>query len=111
MSLKFLPDTQFLLDFPQFIKEFNVVGLGVGALVASNTMEIGKAFTDSIIMPLVNAIITQTVPEISYYSLVQTLVTFIVTMFVVFLMIKLFRIKLTKPVAYVRVVDEGFKTQ
>jgi large-conductance mechanosensitive channel len=107
MASRYTEPHQFFLSFTQFIKEYNVVGLGLGALVATNTMEIGKAFTDSVIMPLVTGLITQTIPEVSYYSLVQTLLTFIVTMFAVFLMIRLFNVKLTKPVALVQIV-EGF---
>lgn len=100
-------DLNILLDFPQFLKEFNIVGLGIGTLVANNTLEIGKAFTDSVLMPIVNGILTQTVPDISYYALVQTLLTFVVTMFVIFAMLRLFNIRMTKPVTYVRVINDA----
>lgn len=101
------PD-QFALDFTQFLKEYNVVGLGIGALVANNTMDIGKAIVDSLVMPIVTAIITRSPPTFTYYGLIQSLVTFIVTMFVIFFLMRIFNIKATKPVSYVRVVNEGY---
>ena len=101
------PD-QFALDFTQFLKEYNVIGLGVGALVAQNTMDIGKAIVDSLIMPIVTGIVTRSTPTFTYYSLIQSLVTFLVTMFVIFLLMRVFGVKATKPVSYVRIVNEGY---
>lgn len=101
------PD-QFALDFTQFLKEYNVVGLGIGALVANNTMDIGKAIVDSLVMPIVTGIVTRTVPTFTYYGLIQSLITFIVTMFVIFFLMRIFNIRATKPVSYVRIVNEGY---
>jgi large-conductance mechanosensitive channel len=97
------PDT-FALNFVQFLKEYNVIGLGIGALVASNTMDIGKSLVDSLIMPIVTGIVTQTAPTFTYYSLIQSIITFLVTMFVIFFLMSVFGVKATKPVTYVRVV-------
>jgi large-conductance mechanosensitive channel len=99
---------EFILDFSQFIKEYNVVGLGIGALVANNTMDIGKAIVDSLIMPIVTGIITRSTPTFTYYGLIQSMITFLVTMFVIFFLMRIFGIKATKPVSYVRVVNEGY---
>lgn len=103
-----LGQNEFLLDFTQFIKEYNVVGLGIGALVSANTMDMGKAFVDAVVMPTVTGVITGTTPTISYYSVIQSFFTFLVTMFVIFMFMRIFGVKLTKPVTYVRVVNEGF---
>jgi large-conductance mechanosensitive channel len=96
-------------EFKDFIVDANVVGLGIGALVANNTMDIGKAITDSIVMPLVNGAVTQTVPDVSFYSLLQSLITFMVTMLVVFVLLKIFNIKTIKPVSWVHVVADDTK--
>lgn len=107
LSLALNPN-EFVLDFTQFLKEYNVVGLGIGTLVSQNTMEMGKSFVDAIVMPLVTGVITRTTPTISYYSVIQSMITFIVTMFVIFAFMRIFGVKLTKPVSYVRVVNEGY---
>lgn len=102
------PDT-FALDFVQFLQEYNIVGLGIGALVASNTMDIGKAIVDSLVMPIVTGIITRTAPTFTYYSLVQSVITFLVTMFFIFFLMSIFGVKATKPVSYVRIVEPSIK--
>jgi hypothetical protein len=99
----------FALTFREFLSEFNVVGLGIGALVAQNTMEIGKSLVDSLVMPIVTGIVTGTTPTFTYYSLIQSVLTFLVAMFVIFLLMNLFGIKVTKPVSYVRIVEPNIK--
>jgi large-conductance mechanosensitive channel len=102
------PDT-FALDFVQFLQEYNIVGLGIGALVASNTMDIGKSIVDSLVMPIVTGIVTRTAPTFTYYTLVQSLITFLVTMFFIFFLMSIFGVKATKPVSYVRIVEPSIK--
>lgn len=102
------PDV-FALDFVQFLKEYNIIGLGIGALVAQNTMDIGKSLVDSLIMPIVTGIVTRTTPTFTYYTLVQTIITFLVTMFVIFFLLSVFGVKATKPVSYVRVIEPSIK--
>lgn len=103
-----IPNEKFFLDFAEFLKEYNVVGLGIGTVVAQSTLDMGKSFTDTILLPLVNGILSRTVPIISYKGLLSSLVAFLVTMFVIYVAIKLFKIELTKPVSYVKIVQEGY---
>lgn len=95
----------FILGFNDFLKEYNVIGLGIGALVASLTLDMGKSFTDAVIMPAVYGITTGSVPEVSFYGLLQSTITFLVSMLVVFLLIKMFKLRLTRPIQLVQVVD------
>jgi Large-conductance mechanosensitive channel, MscL len=94
-------------DFAQFIKEFNVVGLGIASIVATNTIDIGRTITESIVMPLVNSFTTGKSPRFSFGELASSGVTFLVTMLIIFILLRLFNLSMSKPVTFVRVVNFG----
>lgn len=98
-------DEKFLTDFLSFIKEFNIVGMGLGALVANNTMEIGKRLTDSINLPIVHAILSRTIPRVSVKSMLSPIITFLVTMAVVYVLLRIFKVSMSRPVDWVHVVN------
>ena len=98
-------DEKLLTGFVAFIKEFNIVGLGLGALVAQNTMDIGKSLTDSFILPIVHGILSRSVPRMTIKGLLAPIVTFLVTMAVVYFLLKLTGVSMSRPVDWVRVVN------
>jgi large-conductance mechanosensitive channel len=98
-------DEKILTDFASWLKEMNVIGLGVGALVGANTMAIGTSITDAVIMPVVQAIVHRTMPAFKVKAILAPILTFIVTMAVVFLLMRVFKVSLARPVDWVRVVN------
>lgn len=96
-----------LLNFSEFLQKQNVLGLGIGTLVGASTLEMGKALTDSVIMPLVESLTTGTVPVMEFSDLLRTVMSFLITMFVIYVVIKLSGVRLTLPVTNVRVVNPG----
>lgn len=98
-------DEKILTDFGQWLKEMNIVGLGVGALVANNTMSIGASLTEAVVMPVVQAILHRTVPQFKIKQVLSPILTFVVTMAVVFLMMRVFKVSLSRPVDWVRITN------
>lgn len=100
----------YLEDFSQFLQQYNIVGMGIGTLVAVSAYNMGREFTEAVVMPVVNAITTQGYDlagdmRMKGEGLVKAIINFLVTMFIIFFMIKLFNIKMTRWVQYVKVVN------
>jgi large-conductance mechanosensitive channel len=77
------------MDFGSFLQQQNLVGLSLSFLVAFSTMDTTKGFTRSIIMPLIEAIKTLKAPQFAFGYLIEGLFNFVITMLVVFFMLKL----------------------
>ncbi|WIA10857.1 hypothetical protein OEZ85_011023 [Tetradesmus obliquus] len=91
-------DEKLIFDFGTWLKEMNVIGLGVGALVATNTMSIGSSITDALVMPIVQAILQRAVPQFKIKAIISPILTFVVTMAVVFLLMRVFKVSMSRPV-------------
>lgn len=98
-------DEKLFKDFGSWLKEMNVIGLGVGALVANNTMSIGASITEALVMPIVQAILQRTAPQFKVKQILSPILTFIVTMAVVFLLMRVFKVAMSRPVDWVRVTN------
>jgi large-conductance mechanosensitive channel len=98
-------DEKIFRDFGSWLKDMNVIGLGVGALVATNTMSIGTSITDALVMPIVQAILQRTLPQFRIKQVLSPILTFFVTMAVVFLVMRVFKVSMSRPTDWVRVVN------
>lgn len=87
-----------LQEFKTFIMKGNLVEIAVGLILALKFADVTTSFTDGIISPIVGAILgepsfkamTLTVgdAEILYGAFIDTLIAFIITGFVLFLVVK-----------------------
>ena len=81
-----------VMDFGNFLQSQNLVGLSLGFLVAFSTMDTTKGLTRSIIMPLIEALKTFKAPQFHFGFLIEALFNFVITMLVVFLMLKVTKV-------------------
>lgn len=92
------------LEFGSFLQSHNVAGLAVGFLIASSTLDTSKSIVSGGIMPMVTALRTLKTPKFEFSPVLESLITFFVTMFVAFVVIRVGRIK-AQPVPLVQVVN------
>ena len=83
-----------VMDFGNFLQSQNLVGLSLGFLVAFSTMDTTKGLTRSIVMPLIEAIKTFKAPQFQFGYLIEALFNFVITMLVVFLMLKVSKVSM-----------------
>lgn len=104
----------YLDDFTQFLTQHNIIGMGIGTLVAISALQMGWQFTEAIVQPLLKAIMTlasggqfdlSAAIRCKSEGLVKAILNFIVTMFIIFFFVRLFDIKMTRWVQYVKVVN------
>lgn len=81
-----------VMDFGNFLQSQNLVGLSLGFLVAFSTMDTTKGLTRSVIMPLIEAIKSFKAPQFHFGYLIEALFNFVITMLVVFLMLKVTKV-------------------
>jgi large-conductance mechanosensitive channel len=81
-----------VMDFGNFLQSQNLVGLSLGFLVAFSTMDTTKGLTRSIAMPLIEALKTFKAPQFHFGFLIEALFNFVITMLVVFLMLKVTKV-------------------
>ncbi|KAF6250464.1 hypothetical protein COO60DRAFT_1646847 [Scenedesmus sp. NREL 46B-D3] len=98
-------DQKILTDFGSWLKEMNVIGLGVGSLVASNALIIGTSITEAVVLPIVHAIMQRTLPKFQVKQVMLPILTFLVTMAVVFLTMRIFKVSMSRPVDWVRITN------
>ena len=106
-----------LRNYIQFLKDFNIVGLGLGFLVGSSTAELAKDFNKTILGPLVEPLIkTITGPNMTLKvagatleigSFLKNILSFAITMIIVYLLIRGMAVQISKPVSFVKVVNLG----
>lgn len=99
---RFAP-ARFALEFGSFLQSHNVAGLAIGFLIASSTLDTSKSLVSSAIMPLVTGLRTLKTPKFDLSPLLESLITFFITMFVAFVVIRVARIQ-AKPVPLVQVI-------
>jgi hypothetical protein len=84
--------TNVVMDFGNFIQSQNIIGLALSFLVAFSVMDGTKALTRSTIMPLVEALKTFKAPVFQLGFLVEAAFNFVVTMLVVFFVLKVSKV-------------------
>lgn len=91
-------------DFQTFLKDSNIVSLGLGFLIAQSTMDMSKSFVGSVIMPVIQSIRTLKTPKFPVSNFVASIITFFITLLVAFIIIKLFKLQ-AKPIQPVLVAN------
>jgi len=91
-------------EFFAFIAQYNVVGIAVGLLVANKVGELVKGMIDDLITPLIlspvlHRLKIKKIEELSfrgvlYGKVIATLIDFMITAFLVFLVVKYMDLKI-----------------
>lgn len=92
------------VEFGSFLQSQNIAGLAVGFLIASSTLDTAKSLVSGGIMPFVESLRTLKTPKFDLTPLLESMITFFVTMFVAFVVIKIGKIE-AKPVQVVQVMN------
>lgn len=92
------------VEFGSFLQSQNILGLAIGFLIASSTLDTSKALVSSVIMPLVEGLQGLDVPQFDLYPLLESIVTFIVTMFIAFVILRVAKVQ-NKQIQLVQVVN------
>jgi large-conductance mechanosensitive channel len=97
-------------SFGEYLNELNILGLALGFLTGQHAIDIGKALGDDVITPLIIAATGSlngkvSVPSIAFGKVFRQLILFVITMLVIYLVVSVMGIKVTKPVQFVRVVN------
>ena len=100
----YITGTTWIQDFGVFLKDSNIISMGLGFLIAQSTMDMSKGMVRTTIMPIIDAIRTLKTPKFEVSSLVASIITFVITLFVTFVIIKLFRLQ-AKPIQPVMVAN------
>lgn len=96
--------------FGRLMTEFNVVGVMFGVLMGSLGVETAKAVSDGVVHPIVNALTRGRTPVFNLNAVASTGFTMVSTILIIYLLFTFTPLRLSKPVQYVRVVNEASKT-
>jgi large-conductance mechanosensitive channel len=94
--MSFILDNELVLSFKDFVQDQNVPGTAIGFLLAQSTLDLSRVFVRDGIMPFVTAIRTTSVPKFDLDNIFGALITFIVTMLVIFTSVRVFRLQQRK---------------
>ena len=108
--MSFISRNHWFQDFGTFLKDSNIVNLALGFLIAQSTMDMSKTFVSSVIMPLIHAARTMKAPKFPMSAFIAAIITFIITLFVAFVFIKVFRLQ-AKPIQPVLVANADMTKQ
>jgi large-conductance mechanosensitive channel len=97
------------MDFQDFIKDQQIASVGISFLIAQATLDTSKSFVGSLVMPLITAIKTMKAPQFPVANFLASIITFFITMFIAFVVVKLLRLQV-KQVPLVQVVNSDVKT-
>lgn len=100
---------QWIMDFYSFIQETNIATVGISFLIAQSTLDMSKSFVGSLVMPIIQAIRTLKPPTFPISNFLATILTFFITLFISFVIVKLLRLQV-KQVPLVQVVNSDVKT-
>ena len=89
---------KFFHEFKEFINKGNVFQLAIGVIIGASCQTLVKSFTDNILSPIIGIFANQNFDTLSveffgvtlHYGLfITAVINFLITLFVIFLMIKL----------------------
>jgi len=104
--MSIIAKNQWVQDFGTFLKDSNIVNMALGFLIAQSTMDMSKSFVSSVIMPFIEAARGLKTPKFPMAELGSAAVTFVVTLLVAFIFIKLFNLQ-AKPIQPVIVANSN----
>ena len=102
--MSFVYKNQVFMDFNTWLRDTNVLGLGIGFLIGQTTLDTSKSVVSSLIMPLIQGLRALKSPQFKLGGLVESLITFVITMLVIFFLVKIFKLQ-TKQPQFVQVVN------
>lgn len=94
--MSFILDNELVMSFKEFTQQQNVPGVAIGFLLAQTTLDIARTGVSEMILPLVTALRTTSPPHFDIDLIFQSIITFIVTMLIIFTVVKLFNLQTTK---------------
>lgn len=106
MSLNFLTENKTFLDMKSFLEQSQVVGVALGFMTASATLDLSRSVVSELLYPWVIAIRTASAPRFDLDDVAQSLITWILSMLVVFILIKGFNLQ-EKKIPMVLAVSAG----
>lgn len=96
--------SQVFVDFGSFLQSSNILGLATGFLIAQSTLEVSRTAVSAISGPIVASMRGLRIPEFDWQSLGEAAVTFLLTMFLAFIVIRFGKIN-TTPIPIVQVAN------
>jgi large-conductance mechanosensitive channel len=94
--MSFILNNELVLSFKDFVLQQNVAGVGIGFLLAQTTLDLARVFVREGVLPWVSAIRTTSVPKFDLDSILQAIITFLVTMIIIFSVVKIFDLQTSK---------------
>lgn len=94
------------LEFRDFLVESNVIGTSLGFMVASSVLDLSRTGIREILMPLVHSIRHTSIPRFEWDEVAESTVSFLISMFLVFFIIKVFNFQ-QKSIPMVLAVGAG----
>jgi len=104
--MSFILDNELVLSFRDFIQDSNIAGTGIGFLLAQTTLDMARVFVRDGVLPFVTAIRTTSTPRFDLDNIFSAIITFLVTMLIIFTTIKTFNLQ-TKKVPIVATISNA----
>lgn len=95
----------FASKFSEWVLESNIPGLAIGGLVSSTVLDMSRTLVDAIVMPLVDSIRTGVGIDIDFDTLINSVLSGIVVLFVAYAIISFTGLRQAKPVTWVKVIE------
>ena len=76
------------VEFKDFLLESNVIGTSLGFMVASSVLDLSRTGVREVLLPLVHGIRHTSAPSIDVDEIAESFVSFLISMFLVFFIIK-----------------------
>lgn len=104
--MSFILDNELVLSFRDFVQDSNIAGTGIGFLLAQTTLDMARVFVRDGVLPFVTAIRTTSAPRFDLDNIFSAIITFLVTMLIIFTTIKTFNLQ-TKKVPIVATISNA----
>lgn len=86
--MSFLQNKVFL-DFKSYLEEAGVIGTALGFLTASATLDLSRTIVNELLLPNIIALRTRSIPVYDLDEVLQSVLTFFLSFFVAFAVIKI----------------------
>lgn len=101
--MSFILNNELVMSFKDYVQDQNIPGVAIGFLLAQTTLDMARTGVSEMILPLVTALRTTSTPSFDVDLILQSIITFIVTMMIIFTVVKVFNLQ-TKKVPVVATV-------
>jgi large-conductance mechanosensitive channel len=94
--MSFILNNELVMSFKEFASQQQIPGVAIGFLLAQTTLDIARTGVSELILPLVTALRTASAPSFDLELVFQAIVTWLVTMMVIFTVVKIFNLQTQK---------------